>query len=223
MAHSQLALDLSLDPDYRPESFCISEANAAALATLHRWPRWRQGHLLLLGPKGSGKTHMSLIWVERANPVQIPADDISANLKKVSRGASVLVEDIDRDVDEDGLFHLINRASGDAGVTLLMTGTGHVADWSLSVKDLESRLIAAETATLEEPDDALLRQVMEKLFRDRRTPLSEGVIEYLLTRMERSIDFARMLTAWLDREALARKGMVTRPLAREALTALSGE
>ena len=222
MPSPQLALDLALEPDYRPESFCVSDANATALASLHRWPRWRQGHLLLTGPKGSGKTHMTRIWTQRADPIELESASITANLKQIGRGACVLVEDIDQALDEDGLFHLINRASGDAGVSLLITASGAVDEWGLGLDDLVSRLRAAETATLSEPDDALLRQVMEKLFRDRRTPLSEGVIEYLLTRMDRSIDFARMLTAWLDREALARKGPVTRPLAREALSALSG-
>ena len=223
MVAPQLALDLALEPDYRPESFCVSEANASALASLYRWPRWRQGHLLLTGPKASGKTHMSRVWVERANPLELDKSSLTQSLSDVGRGTSVLVEDIDQDLDENGLFHLINRASGDAGVTVLMTATGHVDDWGLGLDDLVSRLKAAETATLLEPDDALLRQVMEKLFKDRRTPVSEGVIEYLLMRMERSIDFARVLTTWLDREALARKGPVTRPLAREALNALSGD
>jgi chromosomal replication initiation ATPase DnaA len=222
MPSPQLALDLAVEPDYRPSSFCVSEANAMALASLHRWPRWRHGHLLLTGPRSSGKTHMARIWAERADPLEIKASEISNALSQIQRGTSVLVEDIDRSVDEDGLFHLINRASGDAGVTFLATATGSVEDWGLQIEDLKSRLRAAETASLTEPDDALLRQVMEKLFRDRRTPLSEGVIEYLLLRMDRSIDFARALTAWLDREALARKGPVTRPLAREALSALSG-
>ena len=55
----QLALDLALEPDYRAASFAVSEANAAALALVNRWPRWRQGHLLLVGPAASGKTHWS--------------------------------------------------------------------------------------------------------------------------------------------------------------------
>jgi hypothetical protein len=42
-------------------------------------------------------------------------------------------------------------------------------------------------------------------------------------RMERSIDYARALTAWLDRAALAQKKPVTRSLAREGLAALSNE
>ena len=53
MKPGQLALDLVLEPDYRAEAFAVSEANAAALALVNRWPRWRQGHLLLVVPLGS--------------------------------------------------------------------------------------------------------------------------------------------------------------------------
>jgi chromosomal replication initiation ATPase DnaA len=223
MPAPQLALDLALAPDYRAESFAVSEANAGALALVNRWPRWRQGHLLLTGPSGSGKTHLAQMWRARSGALSLHARKLGRELALVGRGASVLVEDIDQGLDEDGLFHLINRAAGDAGVTLLITGAGAPEDWGLALADLNSRLAAAERAVLHGPDDALLRQVMEKLFRDRRTPLAPGVLDYILTRTERSVNFARTLTAWLDREALARKGPVTRTLAREGLAALSGE
>jgi len=219
----QLAFDLAGPPDYRAEAYAVSEANRAAHAIVARWPRWRQGHLLLVGPEGSGKTHLSEIWAELAAPVRLPAADLAAGLPGIGRGAAVLVEDVDRGLDEDGLFHLLNRAAGDAGVTVLITGRGHPADWPVALPDLASRFAAAETAVLNPPDDALLRQVIEKLFRDRRTPLSKGVIEYLLVRMERSVDAARRLVAALDQAALARQGPVTRALARETLAALSGE
>ncbi|XBQ16004.1 MAG: hypothetical protein ABL308_13735 [Oceanicaulis sp.] len=223
MAASQLALDLALPPDYRAESFAVSPANASARALVARWPRWRQGHLLLTGPRGAGKTHLAKIWTTRARATTLPAGEIGAALASVGRGASVLVEDVDRGVDETGLFHLINRAAGDSGVTLLMTGSGAPEDWGIGLPDLLSRLNASERAVLHEPDDELLRQVMEKLLRDRRTPIGAGVLEYVLPRMERSVDFARTFVAWLDREALARKGPVTRALAREGLAALSTE
>lgn len=219
----QLALDLTLEPDYRAGSFAVSEANASALALVNRWPRWRQGHLLLVGPAGSGKTHLAHMWTARTKARRLDASRLSAELRGVGRGESVLVEDAHEGLDEAGLFHLMNRAAGDAGVTALITGRGPASTWPVSLPDLVSRLKAAETAVLHEPDDALLRQVLEKLFRDRRTPLGAGVLEYLLLRMERSVDFARRLVAVLDNAALARKGPVTRALAREVLAALSGE
>lgn len=216
----QMALDLSLGPDYRPESFAVSEANASALALVNRWPRWRQGHLLLIGPAGSGKTHLAEMWRARTNARRLDRGAISESLNSVGRGANIMIEDADRGVDEEGLFHLINRAAGDAGVSVLITARAPVEAWPVALPDLVSRLTAAEAARLHEPDDALLRQVLEKLFRDRRTPLSAGVVEYILMRMERSVDFARRLTAMLDNAALARKGPVTRAMARQMLQAL---
>ena len=218
---AQLALDLQLEPDYRPESYCVSEANAGALALVNRWPTWRQGHMLLVGPPGAGKTHLARIWADRAGALAIAPQRLEGALPRIGRGAAVLLEDVHDGVDEDALFHLLNRAAGDAGVTALITGVGGPESWPITLADLRSRLGAAEAAVLHEPDDALLRQVMEKLFRERRTPLGPGVIDYLLVRMERSIDHARALTAWLDRAALARKKPVTRTLAREGLAALS--
>ncbi len=223
MKVSQLALDLALSPDYSEAAFCITEANAVAYKAVQRWPQWRMGHLLLLGPAGCGKTHLSRIWSARAGAVSLPAAQLSQAMRTVQRGAAVLLEDLHAGVDEDGLFHLLNRAAGDAGVTVLMTASRPPADWPVALPDLASRLAASESAVLHEPDDDLLRQVMDKLLRDRRTPIKAGVLEYLLARMERSVDYARALTAWLDREALARKGPVTRTLAREGLAALSSE
>ena len=223
MKVSQLALDLAPAPDYSEAAFCITDANAMAYKAVQRWPQWRMGHLLLLGPAGSGKTHLARIWSARAGAVGLAVDQIGAALKQVQRGAAVLLEDVHEGADEDGLFHLLNRAAGDAGVTVLMTAARPPGDWPIGLPDLASRLAAAETAVLHEPDDDLLRQVMEKLLRDRRTPIKPGVLEYLLARMERSVDYARALTAWLDRQALARKGPVTRTLAREGLAALSSE
>ena len=220
---AQLALDLQLEPDYRAESYCVSEANASALALVNRWPTWRQGHMLLIGPAGAGKTHLARIWADRARALTIAPESLGQSMSRIGRGAAVLIEDAHSGVDEDALFHLLNRAAGDAGVTVLITGVDGPDSWPIALADLRSRLTAAEAAVLHEPDDALLRQVMEKLFRERRTPLGPGVIDYLLVRMERSIDQARALTAWLDRAALAQKKPVTRTLAREGLAALSNE
>ena len=121
MKVSQLALDLALAPDYSEAAFCITDANRVAYKAVQRWPQWRMGHLLLLGPPGSGKTHLARIWSARAGAVSLAPAKLGAELSQVQRGAAVLLEDAHEGVDQDGLFHLLNRAAGDAGVTHVMT------------------------------------------------------------------------------------------------------
>ena len=65
------------------------------------------------------------------------------------------------------------------------------------------------------PDDALLSAVLVKLFADRQLAVGEGVIAYLLPRMERSLAAARETVAKLDAAALSRGRAVNRQLAAE--------
>ena len=74
---------------------------------------------------------------------------------------------------------------------------------------------------LGEPDDLLLRQVIVKLFADRQLNVSPRVVDYLVARMERSLGAANALVDEIDREALSRKGPVTRQVAAQALERLS--
>jgi chromosomal replication initiation ATPase DnaA len=57
--------------------------------------------------------------------------------------------------------------------------------------------------------------VLVKLFADRQLAVGEGVIAYLLPRMERSLAAAREAVAKLDAAALSRGRAVNRQLAAE--------
>jgi chromosomal replication initiation ATPase DnaA len=56
-----------------------------------------------------------------------------------------------------------------------------------------------------------------KLFADRQLKIDDGVLAFLLARMERSFDAARRAVAALDAAALAERRNITVPLAREVL------
>ena len=59
---------------------------------------------------------------------------------------------------------------------------------------------------LGEPDDDLLRRVLVKLFADRQLAVDSAVVDYIVVRMERSLQAANALVDDLDREALAAGG-----------------
>jgi chromosomal replication initiation ATPase DnaA len=104
---------------------------------------------------------------------------------------------------------LINLAR-ETGGYLLLTSEAHPPAWNLSLNDLSSRLKAMPIAALGEPDDALLRGLLVKLFADRQISVDEPVIAYMLTHMERSAAFARGIVETIDRTALAERAEVTR-------------
>ena len=57
--NEQLVLGLSLKEALEKEDFFISSSNLDAVTLLDNTDRWASGVLLLVGPKGSGKTHLS--------------------------------------------------------------------------------------------------------------------------------------------------------------------
>lgn len=214
----QLALDLPHAESFRRDDFLESASNEAALRLVERWPEWPSRAAAIVGPPGSGKSHLAAIWAARsgariAAAAELRRADVPAQLAT----AALVVEDVaPGNVDEAALFHLFNLAREDAAY-LLLTAARRIDGAGFELADLVSRLRAIPAVTLAPPDDATLSAVLVKLFADRQLAVGEGVIAYLLPRMERSLASARQLVARLDRAALSRGRAVTRQLAAEVL------
>lgn len=216
----QLAFDLPAREAFRREDFFISPANATALAAIDGWKGWPGGKMLLVGPKGSGKTHLARLWAAEAGAAVIAGADLAdADLPGLSAHGAVAVEDAEAVAGHAGaeaaFFHLHNLVV-QAG-HLLVTAATPPRDWGLRLPDLASRLQAAPVSRLEAPDDALLSAVLIKLFSDRQISVPPNLIPYLVLRIERSIDAARALVAALDARALAEGRPITRQLAADVL------
>lgn len=212
----QLTLDLAHPESFAREDFLQSPANAGALATVESWPDWPSRVLALVGPQGSGKSHLSTIWAARAGARFLSARALVASCvpHALATGALVLEDAAPGITDERALFHLLNLVREEEG-HLLITAASPPAAWRLAIPDLASRLRAITVATLAPPDDALLRAVLVKLFADRQLRVDEGLVAFLSTRLERSFAAARAAVEALDREALGRGRPVTRALAAE--------
>lgn len=219
-APSQLAFDLPLRPATGADDFLVSEANAAAVAYLDRWPDWAAPSALLVGPPASGKSHLGKVWQARSGEVALSAAGIDeAAVAAFGRPEvrALLIEDVDRGIgDERILFHLLNQARETAS-HLLLTSRTPAGEMTVGLPDLRSRLRALPVTTIAEPDDALLRGVLVKLFTDRQIAVEPPVIAYLLRHMERSFEAARRTVDGLDRLALAKRQRITRVLAAEVL------
>jgi chromosomal replication initiation ATPase DnaA len=219
----QLAFDLSLDPRFGREDFLVSPSNERAYALIERWPDWPDPVLVLVGPKGSGKSHLAAIWAASAHAWTVDAFEVSGSRVPhlVSNGALVIEDADGSDRDEAALFHLLNLAR-ERGACVLVTAAAPPDRWSLRTPDLLSRLRLAPSVVLDPPDDALLRAVLVKLFVDRQLVVDTTVVDFLALRIERSLAAAAEVVAALDREALSRGRRITRPMAAELLGRAAG-
>jgi chromosomal replication initiation ATPase DnaA len=216
----QLPFDLPHNPRFSEEDFLEAPSNKNALAMVRLWPDWPQKALLLLGPRGSGKSHLGAIWARRAGARVFSAKNLQLDLlPDLVAGPALLLEDADAvESPEADMFHLLNMAA-EKGVFVLITAQKNPDHWGVATPDLLSRLRRAPTVAIAAPDEAFLRAILVKLFYDRQIRVDETVVDFLALRLERSFEAAQKIVAALDREGLARGRPVTRPLAAAVLNA----
>ena len=130
-------------------------------------------------------------------------------------GMGDMLDDADH-LPEDALFHRWNRAQAEGRPLLIVSGRAPGA-WHVALPDLASRLGAALLIEIGAPDDDLLRALVESHAARRGLALGEGVMAYVMPRLERSHAAAEALVETIDRLSLERKAAVTISLAREAL------
>lgn len=218
VAPRQLAFALAHAESLTRDNFLEGPANAAALAWIDAWPEWPGRTMLLVGPEGSGKSHLAAIWAEQAGARSTTAHSLTtANVPGALATGALVVEDFKPAAfDERALFHLLNLAREDQAFVLI-TARLPASAFEIELRDLRSRLRALPVVSLLEPDDHLFRALIVKFCADRQLATDETVVSYLTTRIERSYAAVREAVELLDREGLRLGRPVTRALAAELL------
>ena len=215
---AQLPLKLALEPAAGREAFFVSDSNRAAFGALERWRDWPRGALILLGPPGSGKTHLLSVWRAATGAYSCDAEalgerDIAAALAS----PALAIDNAGPGLDERALFHLLN-AAGEAGAPALIAARESPSAWRTRLPDLDTRLRAIPTVALGlTPDDALLRAVIDKQIADRGLKADPALLDYVLIRMERSYAAARDLARAIDEATLAAGKPLSLKILRQAL------
>lgn len=216
----QLPLDLAHSEGRSRDDLVVSIANADAVSLIDRWPDWPAPVVVLAGPAGSGKSHLGAIWREMAAARPLCREKLGGEAVEAATAGPVFIDDADAGgLDETGLFHVINAVRG-AGTHLMLTARRFPGAWGIRLPDLASRLKAAATVEIREPDDVLLAGVITKLFADRQVEVEPHVVQYLVRRIERSLSTAIRVVERLDAIALEQQSRITRAMAAETVSAL---
>lgn len=211
---SQLLLDIGLSGSMSRDDLIVTRSNREAVLLIESWPNWPGPAVVLAGPPGSGKTHLATIWREMADARACDPNALTAgDLDAAQAGRALLLDGVEPGgFDENALFHIMNAVRANGG-SLLMTSAHWPGAWRVQTPDLRSRIQAATTVEIAEPDDELLVGVMTKLFADRQIVVDAAVIGYIASRIERSLASARAIVDRLDKASLARKAKITRAFA----------
>lgn len=216
----QLNFDLPVRAALGRDDFFVSPANAMALGLVDLWPNWAGGKLVLSGPAGSGKTHLTHVWAALAKAQIISASNLTKDDVPALAKTPVAVEDVhliaDNPEAQTALFHLHNLTLAE-GNTLLLTGLGTPLQWGLTLPDLLSRMQGTTVATLDQPDDMLLMAVMAKQFGDRQLMPTPDVLSYIAKHMDRSFAGVARVVEAVDQLSLSEKRPITKALAKRVL------
>lgn len=186
---AQIPLNLRPQPQPSFSNFHVAPGNQAAVDMLREPQRWTSAALLLLGPKGAGKTHLGCAWQAETSGEFI--DDA-------------------HHVSEVDLFDAINRALAGQNKGLLLTSHLAPTEWGVSMPDLKSRLNAMPTVTLPEHDEHSLEPILRELFSQVGREVRQDVVAYVLNQTERSVEALRELVHELDIAAGSAKADLTK-------------
>jgi hypothetical protein len=193
---NQIALPLDWPVADTDDDFLVSDANQAAFEHFKHWSLWPVMATILTGPRKSGRSLLGRIFVRKTGGRLF--DNAESH-------------------DEEALFHAWNQAQ-ETRRPLLIIADAPPPQWQITLPDLRSRMTATPHVAIDQPDDALLGDLIVKLLGDRGVAAPPELAEYLVPRIERSYLTVQRIVDILDREMLLQHRRMTVPMARRALT-----
>jgi len=221
-ALEQIPLDLGNRTALGRQDFLVAPCNQDAVAWIDLWPEWPAPCLVLYGPVACGKTHLGAVWSEKSSAICVKASDINESVIRdiADMNHHVIIEDADNLIGnlegEKGLFHLYNIFKEEKR-SILLTLFEPPVRRQFALPDLASRLRAAPSVSVREPDEQLLGAVLVKLFADKQIRVGAEALHYILPRIERSFEAARDLVEKADSRAMIEKRKISIPLLRDIL------
>ena len=203
------------------EDYIITDSNNFAFDLIVKILKGDTNFGLISGPSYSGKTHLSKILMKNArNYKTLYLDrDYQNTLERLEASDILILENIDKvkhDKSEQDLFHIINFAK-ENNKKLLMTSRKPISEIDLNLEDLKSRLNSILEAKIKEPDDQLMKLILIKILNDKQLKINPNVIDFLVSRLERSYESINLFIEKIDKFSLEKSKKITIPLISDLL------
>ena len=166
----------------------------------------------LYGPKKSGKSYLSKIWLNKNNAIEYK-DNYELLLNTHN---NILIDNFIY-YDQEKIFHIVNNCILNNS-KILITSDIKINSIDFKFKDLSSRLKTFSNLEIYQHNDEMLINILTKLLVDKQFIIkSNEIFEYILRRVDRSYQGINKIVNKLDLLSLEKKRQLTIPLIKEIL------
>ena len=183
---NQLILKFDYEQNFKDDDFYVSKSNKHIFTLLNQWPRWEKNFLNISGEEFSGKTHLINIFIKKYKGIKLDANSlIDSDLKKIKIHENIILEDLDKKINEKLIYSLLNIIDLD-NKFIIITSEQPIVDINFSLKDLKSRANNFLLQKIDKPDDELMFALILKNLSDRQISLDKKLIDFIIKRIDRS-------------------------------------
>ena len=203
----QTIIKFDYEENFKSEDFYISKSNKHVFDFLNLWPKWEKNFVNIIGDKFSGKSHLIDIFLKKNKGIKLNANSLkNDDLKKLGTYENIVIENLTLKIDEKLLYSLFNVVEND-NKYLVVTSTYPIVDLNFNLNDLKSRAKNFLLLGLEKPDDELIYAIIIKNLSDRQISLDNKLINYIISRVERSYSKIYDFIYKVDQLSLKKKNL----------------
>ena len=118
---------------------------------------------------------------------------------------------------EEKILNLINIIKTSRKNNILMTSRKMPRFLDSSLKDLISRISSATVIEMRDPDEILLKKIIEKYLNERNIQINNESLDYLINRIERSYKSALKFAKQIDIMSLEKKTKINKSFLKSIL------
>ena len=213
---------------FKNNDFYVSNKNELAYKMIKKWPEWPTPIVYIYGSEKCGKSLVCKLWKDLSSSIYINKRNfleklIPQNDLLYIKNHNWIIDDVDYIISfednkyEEKILNLINIIKTSGKKNLLMASRKMPRFLDSSLKDLISRISSTTVIEMRDPDEVLLKKIIEKYLNERNIIINKESLDYLINRIERSYKSALKVAKQIDTMSLEKKTKINKFFLRSIL------
>ncbi len=213
---------------FKNNDFYVSNKNELAYKMIKKWPEWPTPVVYIYGSEKCGKSLVCKLWKSLSSGIYINKRNfleklIPQNDLLYIKNHNWIIDDVDYIISfednkyEEKILNLINIIKTSGKKNLLMASRKMPRFLDSSLKDLTSRISSSTVIEMRDPDEVLLKKIIEKYLNERNIKINKESLDYLINRIERSYKSALKVAKQIDTMSLEKKTKINKFFLRSIL------